>query len=263
MRIPTHLPSTRSLLRTICSSFGQQQCRSIHLNYVVKTPEWGRSNPKLVNYTTASTLYKKPQDVRINLWVHSTTGRELIEQITLEDVLESHLKPGLFLVPVETPDSTQHQQQYLLKPIDMKIPHTLKSGKTSKRPRRGVKEFHFTLPPPVLYFTQCMWRSWHILQAGIPVEIQAHAFYGKPDNEDPKMIIEKINQNLHMRPDVILKAMPRASSIRVQPQTNRTKVCWVMGSPLIKRNGDVTKRGDDTDIFHERQQEEVRKRLGK
>jgi len=257
MRIPIHLPPIRIIRTPICHTFSSQRCRPLHLMSTCLDP---KISNKIVRFKPASPLYKQPQDLRIDLVDNSHNGEEFepIKQITLADILKNHVKPGLLLVPSHPISS---EQQYYLRPIDTKNPPS--QPKSLKRPKRNTKEFHFSFTAPVAYFTIFMYTAWHTLQAGIPVEIHVHGDRARqrsrPGNADYiEWYKEQINHNLHLRPDVILKAMPEASWIQLEPVSDRNKVCWMIGPPEKEGNESAaTKQRPLTKIFRLRQRQIV------
>jgi hypothetical protein len=65
-----------------------------------------------------------------------------------------------------------------------------------------------------------------------------------------------MNQNIYLRLDVILAAMPRPSRIIIEPYTNFEKVCWVMEGPtLYPRTFGLVKPLSKTGEFHKRRLE--------
>jgi hypothetical protein len=146
--------------------------------------------------------------------------------MSLETALSKFAKPGKLLLPI--PQAKTHKAREVLqhhfKPIDIKsVRHHINPNQ--ERPH----EYHFfPSRDNTTLFENCTVEIWLLLLKGLRVEIQVHT-NGMKDTDGFRRML---NKNIHLRPDVILAAMPPASRIIIGPCTNHEKVCWVMEGPF-------------------------------
>jgi hypothetical protein len=176
------------------------------------------------------TFYKNPSQIHIPL--RNYDASRFLGKMSLEKALKKFAKPGKLLLPMpRQKDSWKYAQQYLFKPIDFKkITHRIKRN-------HPPKEFHFTPSADTSSFELSMAEIWLFLTKGIPVEIHVHKEGPRNAVEFKKMLRAKI----YLRPDVILAALPKTSTIMIDPQTNYEKVFWVIRPPYQNEKGKMVK----------------------
>jgi hypothetical protein len=79
-----------------------------------------------------------------------------------------------------------------------------------------------------------MYKAWHTLKRGLNTEFHVHVHRTGGD------LRKWLEENLHLRPDVIRKAMPESSGMAVSPQENAQQLCWVVWPPSKAINGTLT-----------------------
>lgn len=216
------------------------QCRrSLHLWYATKA-KTSLGNHEIKSFVKAADLFKKSNlkyGPRLDLWTEKP--RELIApNIDLQTVIQKHIRPGIFLTRLRDSKAEAENPspicQYMLSRINVeKVPSTKNSGKG-----RGSNEFHFSPGKDgnLDHFSHCMYLAWHKLKSGRLVEFHIHQKAKLPNEEAFRKLVE---ENFHLWPDVIGKAMPERSATVVDPQTNFIKMCWVIGPPEKMENGDL------------------------
>lgn len=151
--------------------------------------------------------------------------------MSLETALAKFSKVGKLLVPL--PQRRTHKAdeplRHRFKPIDassLKVDMGLRGKHLLKD-----HEYHFypNSRKDTSLFEACMVEIFLLVSRGGRVEIQVHR-EGPRDEEGFKRMLKR---NIHLRPDVILAAMPSPSRIIIHPCTNYEKVCWVMEGPVI------------------------------
>jgi hypothetical protein len=214
------------------------QCRrSIHLFYTANQKP-ARSTKHLKHYILADFLTTKNQhDARLDLWAGEPP--ELIRDVKLGVVLSEYLRPGTFL----TPETENHDMEdgelrvYRLEQIDTKNEPTVKRPSRPDRARRrwrGAFECHFH--NSTLHFNDArIWKAWHTLKRGLNAEFHVRVHAGGD-------LRKWLEENLHLRPDVIGRAMPEASGFVVSPQENGKEVCWVIGHGSRAMDGSLMPR---------------------
>jgi hypothetical protein len=213
--------------------------RSLHLWYATNA-KTSLGNHKIKDFVKAADLFKKSNlkyGPRLDLWTEKL--RKLIApNIDLQTVIQKHIRPGIFLTRLRDPKAEAENpspiRQYMLSRINVeKVPSTKNLVKG-----RGSNEFHF--PPGkdgnLDYFSHCMYLAWHKLSSHRLVEFHIHQKVKLPNEEAFRKLVE---ENFHLWPDVIGKAMPERSATVVDPQTNFIKMCWVIGPPRKMENGDL------------------------
>jgi len=177
-------------------------------------------------------IHDDQNDVLINLF--RDTPREKIGVMTLGEALRDYIQPGVALVPhrrFQQPiNSTRKPPAYTLKNLDITILESqdmANARKTHRKPTKSSRRFLFGLwsSQNLDHFMRSMNLAWHTLMSGSLVEYQLIC---KQNQSNQAAFKDMIAKYLHLRPDVILKAMPTKSSIVIQPQTD-LKICyWIM-----------------------------------
>ncbi|KAJ8062751.1 hypothetical protein OCU04_008011 [Sclerotinia nivalis] len=157
-----------------------------------------------------------------------------IKKTNLKWVLENHIQHGTFLAPRE---NRHNSNQYYLQKISEEeitkpIPASrgLKSAPGGYASARRVKLFPFH-PTHDWHHIQKQLRiarAW--LQSSKRAVVEIHVCLDRKkhaikNEEEIRRIPDKC---LHLRPDVIVKAMPEGTQITIKPQTNGGEYCWVM-----------------------------------
>jgi hypothetical protein len=216
------------------------QCRrSLHLWHAT-TAKTSLGNHEIKSYVKAADLFKKSNRKylpRLDLWTEEP--RELIgSNIDLQTVIQKHIRPGIFLTRLRDPkpeaENPSPIRQYMLSRINVeKVPSIANSRKG-----RVSSEVHISPGEDgnLDYFSHCMYLAWHKLNSRRLVEFHIHQKEKLPNEKAFRKLVE---ENLHLWPDVIGKAMPEGSGTVVDPQTNFIKMCWVIGPPEKMKNGDL------------------------
>jgi hypothetical protein len=229
------------------------QCRSFHLlkaTFPGDVSPLAPSRRKILDFGPAN--YKKASKTHIHLRTHKD-GK--VHEMSLETALLKFAKPGKLLLPFPQPKMHKADDRLLhsFRPIDItRIQHQL-----SRRP--WSHEYHFS---PIraddggLFenYMAAMAEIWLLLLIGNGncIEIQVYAKGSKDRNAFQKML----NQNIYLRPDVILAAMPQPSRIIIEPYTNYEKVCWVMKGPILRPwDFGIVKPLSEMETFHQRKLE--------
>lgn len=134
--------------------------------------------------------------------------------MSLETALLRFAKPGKLLLPVPQPKRHKANDRlyHYFQPINIKsLQHHISRSKTISH------EYHFfpSRADDAGRFENCMAEIWLLLLEGKRVEIQVHSKGPKDRNAFEKMM----NQNIYLRPDVILAAMPGLES-----SSSRTRI---------------------------------------
>jgi hypothetical protein len=222
------------------------QCRrSLHLWYAT-TARLGLGNHEIKSYVKAFEIFENTDRQylpRLDLWTEEP--RRLIERnIDLQTVIQKHIRPGIFLTRLRVlkaeDENPSPNRQYMLSRINLqKVPSTARATMPKYR-KRPSAEFHITPGEDgnLDRFSHDMYLAWHKLKSRQPrlVEFHIHRKGNKPNKEAFRKLLE---ENLHLWPDVIGKAMPEGSGTVVDPQTNFIKICWVIGPPKEMENGDL------------------------
>jgi len=229
------------------------QCRPFHLlqaTFPGDVHPLAPSRREILDFGPAN--YKKPSKTHIHLRTHKD-GK--VHEMSLETALFKFAKPGKLLLPVPQPKMHKANDRLLhsFRPIDNTwVQHQISSGPWSH-------EYHF-FPSRAddggLFenYMAAMVEIWLLLLAGKGkrIEIQVHAKGPKDRNAFQKML----NQNIYLRPDVILAAMPQPSKIIIEPYTNYEKVCWVMEGPILRPSTfGIIKPLSEMEEFHKRRLE--------
>jgi hypothetical protein len=232
--------------------------RFLHLYYAA-TAKVAQGNHQIKDFVKADFLEAR-DEVRFDLWTEKP--RQLIgKNVELRTALEKYIKPGVFLTPLgaskEAVEEPPKPRQYTLKHINVDKAPSI----TKRTIRRGASEIHLG-PGSQKYFHHRMYIAWHKLNSGEKVEFQVHRTGGKrlPNENELRSLIE---ENIHLRPDVIAKAMPQFSGMIVDPQTDFLKMCWVIGPPVKIEDGFATPINRSEELYkRQREQHELDELLG-
>ncbi|KAM3083141.1 hypothetical protein ACMFMG_003802 [Clarireedia jacksonii] len=173
--------------------------------------------------------------------------------VSLKDVLDNHLPGGILLA---RPLNPQNPKQYCLQQAEYQETKAHKRPPKYKAPNPAsdCKVLSFG-PYHEWSFIQDKLekaRSW--LEDGYTVEIGVAWSRKKDEIPNQKAMEEVVDNCLHLRPDVIQKAMPEKSIISISPKTNSLRYAWVI-SPLRNRRQKLLARILESNF--ERKKDEV------
>jgi hypothetical protein len=200
--------------------------------------------------------YKHPRSIELDIFPEGPNGYK--RKIRLFDVLKFHLKPGIMLFPLETPAREGRRPQYTLKEINTEFGPMGVLGKSGMKTSTGRSSWEATFKhsSTTKTFETNMWQAWHVLESRMHAEIQLH--------QDLPLLPTKrealrnmLHRCLHLRPDVILAAMPEKSGIVIDPQTNWKKVRWVIGPGHHDGKGNVLVPKNVTERLYSRMREHM------
>ncbi|RKF73272.1 hypothetical protein GcM1_245167 [Golovinomyces cichoracearum] len=220
------------------------QFRLIHLHHA-STTKHVTGNHRIKEYKDI--FYPNTSDYELELWDTKPLRKNMT--ISFSDILESHVKPGFALLPLES----KHEEtlpeseipRYCIGELNTKKVY---ETKISKGKGRGSREFHFKVDVDSGHFAHSLFKSYHILSrktARSPIEIHIHYPIKRlkvspgPSLENVQRrkdqiakheqeFKEKIYGALHLWPETILRAMPEGTAITIAPVANKDEVCWVM-----------------------------------
>ncbi|KHJ35638.1 hypothetical protein EV44_g0048 [Erysiphe necator] len=219
----------------------------IHLQHAATTKHL-TGNHHIIEYKDFS--YPDSKNYELELWT-SKPPRKTEDRISLSNVLQDYLKPGLALLPLESKTSAGLPEinipRYRIGELDT---NKVYQTKNQKGKGRGSKEFHFRTDVETGHLAHSLYKSYHFLSRKTNrSRIEIHVHYpikkkkknnlpslGSSTIQQRKEILEEhkrsflnaIHNALHLWPETILKAMPQGSSITISPVANKDNVCWVM-----------------------------------
>jgi len=229
--------AVRTLLRPNSLPF-LQQCRSIHLWYAADhAPRLGSQE---INNLRRAAPYDDPANIKIDLWTEGTrkNKHKRIGQITLREALADYIKPGWALIPpplsLEPANRPSDSASYTLVELD-----TTKAPALRDKVRRGAKEFHFhTKTRKPGHHKNLLEKAFWMLTKDIKVELHVHTkkagLKDEKSNVSPIAKVQNNQENIHLRPDVIGKALPENSGNIILPQDVGDQVCWVVCAQKMK-----------------------------
>ncbi|ESZ91959.1 hypothetical protein SBOR_7649 [Sclerotinia borealis F-4128] len=162
--------------------------------------------------------------------------------LPLNVVIRKHIKDGIFL---GVPEDRQNTSQYYLQKVADKnySPYTGKSlgfpGDASAR-RVKLLPFHPDQPWPHIQRVLKEAREWLQSTPRAVIEIHVAPSRSKGAVKNEKEVKEIPSKCLHLRPDVIKRAMPWNVKYGVHAQTNDVEYCWV-----LSQHEEMTRYFDD------------------
>jgi hypothetical protein len=164
--------------------------------------------------------------------VPSVVDNPSYEEVTLQYVLDNHLHDGMLLA---RPINQQNPAQYCLQQAEHQetTPYKRPPKFKAEHPASDCKSLNFSPQ-----------NDWHIIQDrlekargwlenGYTAEIAVAWSRRKDQIANHEELGKLVDQCLHLRPDVIQRAMPKNSVISIPPQTNGLRYSWVV-SPTRK-----------------------------
>ncbi|KAF1951972.1 hypothetical protein CC80DRAFT_495621 [Byssothecium circinans] len=246
------------------------QRRSVHLYKTAKTRTIHGMH-KIIPFSLYTPPPPSESAHRINLW--KDKSEELIaKDITLEELYNDHLKPGKLLYLREPPTkslaTTIEKQQELGVPqkhnnyglvdalsirgihINVTPPKVLKLDNPLFKQLAMLKEIHLQLASPAAYTKMQMDKAYRFLMSACPVEVAirfAGAKVAKKDKLEPGPSDRwpwMNNHWAHLRPDFIMKSMPKGAYYMIEPFSDGRHVQWVMAMPTEQQMNaeNLTKR---------------------
>ncbi|CZR54952.1 uncharacterized protein PAC_04837 [Phialocephala subalpina] len=230
--------------------FLTHQCRTIFL----MTETFGGKKKLLVDTEILNIVpfknFKPPEKCIIDL--HYVLPAKDQRRTTLHSVMDFNINPGWLLSPKESAVSTECPQ-YKMKSL---ITNKLQSN-ALQRPGKGSmrsKIFKFNSKTSQHTFVELMALMWHHLNNRQVVEVQVQLNRNKA-NKGPGSLERMFDEKPHLRPDVMLKAMPENCGIVVDPQTDQHgSVCWVYGPPHVDKKGKISLPNNQTHKLYKRRE---------
>lgn len=199
-----------------------------------------RTTPRLLNPRSSRSLYnhqlkarivsqgpavgyKHPADINFDLW--KPESYKCIENLTLEDALQNHLKPGWALLPTDEPATGSRPQQYVLE----KLPQgklRLEDAPKVTQHVRSQGDVHIGVNEPGNVLRSMLSNAQRSLELDRNVQIVIYT-NGPPENK---------YHHLHLRPDVIMKSFPTDTKILTPPQIWGPGIVFVIGKARTERN---------------------------
>ncbi|KAE8451428.1 hypothetical protein EG329_004057 [Mollisiaceae sp. DMI_Dod_QoI] len=176
---------------------------------------------------------------------------------TLASAMEFNINPGWLLCQRSSPEFNECLQ-YKMKSImttKLQTHAAERKGKGSMRSRifrLSSRTSHHT-------FVEMMALMWNALNHRITVEVQVQ-HHRKWKSQGAEKFTKLFNECLHLRPDVMLKAMPPNCGIVVDPQTdNESVVCWVIAPPYMDKSGEAFPPNNASQKLYERREKAIAK----
>lgn len=185
-----------------------------------------------------------------------------VQRITLSSAMQLNINPGWALCAKETSEFNEYPQYRMKLLISTALQtHALqRTGKGSMMSRI----FRFSSKTSNHTFVELMAIMWRHLSKREVVEVQVQyhrAEYKARSREGLTDPFEKLfAECIHLRPDVMLKAMPENCGIIVSPQTDdASAVCWIMGPPHIDKNGTSSEPQSHTQKLYEKREKAIKR----
>ncbi|SLM40000.1 hypothetical protein LPUS_10669 [Lasallia pustulata] len=205
------------------------QHRAFNLMYSALTKEH-RTNHKLKAYVPFNTT---PETAcQLELW--NSHARKKIGLVTLDELLEKYLQPGVILLRKNEPvkgEAPPYPHQYILKHLKTHTaPKNMAPTLSGQSKGRRVKQVFIHTWADMKYCNLKLHWAYHmLLQSRLPVEF--HVTEKKVGDKDFRTSRRLTEDLIHLRPEVIQRAMPENAAIIINPLTNYTEYCWVVGPP--------------------------------
>ncbi|KAJ4352693.1 hypothetical protein N0V95_004018 [Ascochyta clinopodiicola] len=189
------------------------------------------------------------------------------EDVTFEELYEKHVSPGRFLHMVEGVDKRladnfhkmretnfpSKRRSYTIVEARLSDENKSKSNTSKAHPEnlhevsKAIKGAPLLLSSPPAYTTMVLNRSYNFIASGALVEFTIRAFRLASDEvyrHEGLDIQRWLHEHFpHLRPDFLLKSMPKGTEYIVEPVTNGSVIQFVLGKrPGWMRGKDLTKR---------------------
>lgn len=252
----------RTLSKVSCVgriSFRAQQCRSIYLMSETFGPNPPREGSEIGNIVPFKGLTPADQcffDLNI------TRPEEIRRRMNLDEVMAANVKPGWLLCP-KNPSEVHEAPQYRMKHISTPKLQTAALRRVGKASMVS-RIFRLSTKTSLHTFVELMALMWYQLEnrQAVEVQLQWHmSVYSKHKVQGVNPFKRVFDTNFHLRPDVILKAMPAKCGIIIDPQTNNAGVvCWAIGPPYTSKNGRVFPPNNHTQKLYEKREVLLKRR---
>jgi hypothetical protein len=227
------------------------------------TETFGKRPPPGGSKITKIVPFKKLEDPeKCIIDLHQSVRQKGHRRMSLSSAMQLNINPGWALCAKETSGYNEYPQ-YRMKLL---ITTQLQTHALQRTGKGAIKSriFRFSSKTSNHTFVELMALMWYHLSKRQVVEVQVQ--YHRNDYEkrsmersaDPfeKLFVEYI----HLRPDVMLKAMPENCGIVVDPQTdNSGVVCWVMAPPHIDKNGTVSAPRSHTQELYKKREKAIKR----
>jgi hypothetical protein len=230
------------------------QCRALHL-YKTARAKTLLGQHKILPFQ----IYKIPKpsesDHRVNL-LTKPGGEKIAEGITLKELLEKHISPGNMLYLTEPVNKAVSENWKYMK--ETNLPQKLNNYAIVKEGQRkihiakhkhedhpnpifrdlaGLKEIHINLASPVTFFMLVLARAYAFLDSGHQIEfsIRLKGTYKTQEERrkpgDPEIWPWMHKHFPHLRPDFILKSMPKGAYYMIDPFSDGKHIQFVLAMP--------------------------------
>ena len=181
------------------------------------------------------------------LWTHKRP-QEIIGRMTVQEALDNHLKPGMYLAPNQAVEGEVAPacMQYELRNLHMKYQEDSslpRSRVLNIRDLGSSSQVRDMLKKATLFLRQ-------------HEKVETHV--RRPEGMTTEEFLHNLKNSLHLRPDALLRALPRNSQLLIAPQASEDEVCWAYGPVLKhKKAGRLLDQGPKkqpslTNIFYKR-----------
>ncbi|KAG9194982.1 hypothetical protein G6011_00102 [Alternaria panax] len=204
----------------------------------------------------------------VRLWETNKKGSKvavMADNISMQELYDSHVKDGEMLWCMEalpkamannyldTEDGAKVETEIPEKLRDFAITkahlHSIPKPKKGKAPLSGLKNIILNESSPVDYYRLSLDRAYQFLEAGCAVEFRIR-LQGKQllkeeryKAVDPRRWQWTHSHFPHLRPDFIMKGMPKDASYQIEPVSDGRVVQWVASTPKSPQNtGSLDKR---------------------
>lgn len=193
---------------------------------------------------------------KVNLVTNEKDMSIIAADISFQNLYQNYVKPGKMLYLASEINKKTAQSFEKLKelnvPAEVRNYAILEAESTSANTKKvqvgELKRIHMNLASPIAYYKLCLDRAYQFIAGGAPVEFHIRmkgTYVGKekimagPPDVWPWMH----NHFPHLRPDFILKAMPKDSVYMIKPVCDGKQVEFIITRPTPQLpKGDLTKR---------------------
>jgi hypothetical protein len=230
------------------------QCRALHL-YKTARAKTLLGQHKILPFQIYNIPKPAESDHRINL-LTKPGGEKIAEGITLEELLRKHISPGNMLYLTEPVNKADSENWEYMK--ETNLPQKFNNYAIVKEGQRrihiakhkhedhpnpifrdlaGLKEIHINLASPVAFFMLVLARAYAFLDNGHQIEfsIRFKGTYktqeGRRMPGDPEIWPWMHNHFPHLRPDFILKSMPKGTYYMIDPFSDGKHIQFVLAMP--------------------------------
>lgn len=183
-------------------------------------------------------------------------------RVTIDEVMAVNVKPGWLLCPKMTTE-VHGFPSYKMKRIDTEklqkaaLQRVGKAFMVSTVFRLSTKTSHHT-------YIELMALMWYQLNNRQSIEVQLQynkkEYYVQKKRHGGDPFDRVFDKALHLRPDVMLKAMPENCGIIIDPQTNNEGlICWAIGPPYANKNGKKYPPKNATNKLYEKREVVVKR----